>query len=166
MLQWIGEILIVLAGCGIGFSVSKELEEHLNNLNEIKKVFHLIKSEMQYTKAPFAEIFDKVGKKMSNPYKGWLLSVSKTLKQKQEKSFWDIWKHSIDEFLTDGRLMKEEIKELKEIGKQMEYPECLDLYIEQLEYRTKLLREDYKTKKKIYRSLGVMGGIFLAVILL
>ena len=63
MHRWIGSILIIAASSGIGISCSIELQNHLNALEELKKLFCLMKSELEYTRAPFAEVFEKIKRK-------------------------------------------------------------------------------------------------------
>lgn len=166
MHKWIGYILIIVACSGIGFSKSRELQCHLNELEEVKKLFCLLKSELQYTRAPFAELFEKVGRKMEEPFKTWLLKLALRLKQKEVGSFWEIWCLSIAEDLQNSRLKEDELEELKHVGKSLEYMESLDLYIEQMEYKINNTREVYRSKRKLCQSMGVMGGIFLVILFL
>lgn len=166
MLKLIGSILIITATSGIGFSKSKELQKHLNTLEELKKLFCLLRSELQYTHSPFAEVFSKLSTKTSTPYEEWLSNLSVRLNNKTRGSFWEIWCNSITDNLIETNLKEDELKELKNAGKNMEYIESLDLFIEQLEYRIKSTREVYQSKRKICQSMGVVGGIFLVILLL
>lgn len=166
MLKIIGSIFIITATTGIGFSKSKELQNHLNTLEELKKLFCLIRSELQYTHAPFTEVFSKIGTKTSTPYREWISSLSQRLMKKTRGSFWEIWCLSITEDLNETNLKKDELEELRSVGKNLEYIESLELYIEQLEYRIKNTREVYRSKRKLCQSMGIMGGIFLVILLL
>lgn len=166
MLKLIGSILILLACSGIGFSRSHEMQRHLDELEELKKLFYLLKSELQYTRAPFAEVFEKIGKKTREPFQTWLSDLCFRLNEKRGGMFWEMWCASIEENLKDCRLKEDELNELKSVGKNLEYIESLDLYIEQMEYKIKNLREVYRSKRKLCQSLGIMGGVFLVILLL
>lgn len=166
MLKLLGSILILSACIGIGFGKSRELQCHLEQLEEIKKLFYLLRSELHYTRAPFAEVFETISKKTKTPYKEWLLELCNRLKQKESGSFWDIWTTSIVEDLINSGLKEDEINELQSLGKNLEYTESLDLYLEQLEYHIKHTRENYRSKRKLCQSMGIMGGIFLVILLL
>ena len=165
-MKLIGSILILASCTGIGFSKSNDMQAHLNELEELKKIFYLLKSELQYTRAPFAEVFEKIGQKTREPFQSWLLDLCTSLNEKRSGMFWDMWCSSIEENLKGSRLKEDELKELKNIGKNMEYMESLDLFIEQMEYGIKNTRESYRTKRKLCQSLGIMGGIFLVILLL
>ena len=166
MLKIIGSIFIITATTGIGFSKSRDLQNHLNTLEELKTLFCLLRSELQYTHAPFAEVFSKISTKTSTPYREWLSQLSRQLMNKTRGSFWEIWCLSIEEDLQKRNLKEDELEELKTVGKNMEYIESLDLFIEQLEYRIKNTREAYRSKRKLCQSMGIMGGIFLVILLL
>lgn len=166
MFKWIGYILIIAACSGIGFAKSGELQKHLDELEELKKLFYLLRSEMQYTRAPFAEIFEKICDKTTEPYKTWMKSLSDRLKIKGTGTFAEIWFLSIKEDFTNSKLKEDEIEGLKNIGKNLGYMESFDLYIDQLEYNIKQKREAYQSKKKLCQSLGIMGGVFLVILLL
>ena len=165
-MKLIGSILILASCTGIGFSKSNDMQAHLNELEELKKIFYLLKSELQYTRAPFAEVFEKIGQKTREPFQSWLLDLCTSLNEKRSGMFWDMWCSSIEENLKGSRLKEDELKELKNIGKNMEYMESLNLFIEQMEYGIKNTRESYRTKQKLCQSLGIMGGIFLVILLL
>ena len=166
MYKWIGSILILIACTGMGYGRSHEMQHHLIELEELKKICCLLKSELEYTRAPFAEVFDKIGKRTIEPFQTWLLRLSNRLHEKGTGTFWEIWSDSIAIDLQGSRLKIEEIEELRGIGKNLEYVESLELYIQQLEYNIQNTREDYQSKKKLCQSMGIMGGIFLVTLLL
>ena len=166
MLKIIGSIFIITATTCIGFSKSNEMQCYLHELEELKKLFCLLQSELQYTHAPFAEVFSKISTKTSTSYREWLSNLSQRLMNKTRGSFWEIWCLSITEDMKEANLKEEELEELKNVGKNMEYIESLELYIEQLEYRIKNTREAYRSKRKLCQSMGIMGGIFLVILLL
>ena len=162
----VGLVLVFVACTGFGYTKYLELKNHLNALQELRQIFYTLRSELQYTRATFEEIFGKMGKKFDNPFGRWLEGLQRELKEKNGKSFFSIWKKSIDEEVEGFYLKKEDLDELKEIGKNLEHFEHIDLFIEQLEYKIQRTREDYETKGKLYRSFGIMSGVFLVILLL
>ena len=162
----IGSMFIFAACCGLGYAKSYDMQLHLRELEELKRMFYLLRSELQYTRAPFADVFEKIGKKVTEPYQTWLQNLCDYLSCKKGGGFWEIWNRSIEENLRNSRLKEEEINELKQVGKNLEYIESLDLYLEQMEYQIKNTKEIYQSKRKLCQSLGIAGGIFLVILLL
>lgn len=165
MQKLIGCILVFIACTAMGVSKGQDLEMHLKELEKLRRIFLFIRSELQYTRAPFEEIFEKVEKKNEGIYARWLEVLAENL-HKGETTFEEIWRKSIEEQLSQSRLTKEERQELKNVGKTLEHIETIDLYLEQLEYQIHNKRKAYQSKKKIYQSMGISGGIFLGIILL
>lgn len=166
MQKLIGCAMVFVACSGMGICKGLELQSHLRELEELKKIFTLLKSELQYTRAPFAEVFRKIGKKTKGKLGDWLINLYKSLEEKGTGTFYEIWCDSLETNLYYTYLKTEEIDELKNLGKNLEYIESIDLYIEQLEYNIKNTREEYRTKRKLCQSMGIMGGIFLVILLL
>ena len=166
MQKIMGSIIVIVTCTAFGFEKSRELQFRLKELEELKKMFTILKSEMQYTRAPFSELFFKISRKMEGIYKEWLIRLSKDLEKREKGTFQEAWKITILDCLDTSRLTVEEKEELWQIGNSLGYPETIDLYLEQLELSIQRTREELKTKKKLYQSMGVMCGIFLVIVLL
>ena len=165
MQKIIGSIIVLLASTAMGFEKSHGLEVHVRELETLKCIFVLLKKEMQYTKAVIPELFEKISKKMDRNYKEWLSELARDLRAYKKGTFEEIWKDSVDKWFCESRLTKEEIEELSQIGKSLGYIETLDLYLEQLEISIQRTREESKNKKKLYQTMGILGGIFLVIVL-
>ena len=159
-------MLIIFASAGIGYSKNQELKNHLKALENLEQAFFMLRGELQYTRATFEDVFEKLGDKIDGPIGKWLKSLWRRLYEKEGTSFWEIWKSSIEQELQESHLKKEDLNELKEIGKNLGHFENIDLFIEQLGYKIQKTREDCETKGKLYRSFGIMGGVFLVILLL
>lgn len=138
----------------------------MKELEDLRHFYYFLRGELQYTHAPFADIFEKIGDKMENHTGKWLKALSKILQEKGGKSFVEIWEKSIEQNMKKSALKQEDLEELKMIGKGLTHFENLDLYIEQLEYKIQKKREIYVVKGKLYKSFGIMGGVFLVILLL
>ena len=162
----IGGMFVLVASSGLGIHYGEELKSYLNQLEELKKMFCLMKRELEYVKIPFAELFEKLELKVSSPFREWVGLLREKLESREQGIFIEIWYNTIEETLKTSKLKTEDLEELKGVGKNLEYIDNLNLYIEQLEYKICQLRQVYHTKRKLSRTLGVMGGIFLVILLL
>lgn len=166
MQKIIGSIVVVLACTGIGYEKSREMQLHVKELEELKRVFTLLRSEIYYTKAPFSVVFAKIGNKVEGLYGTWLQELSYDLEQRDRGMFQEIWEQSIHKHFDRNTLKKDERKGLCALGASLGYLETIDLYLEQLNLTIQTTREETASKKKLYQSMGVMGGIFLVIVLL
>lgn len=159
-------MMVIFACSAIGFDKSHKLQQHVNELENLKHIFVLIKKEIQYTKAPLSEIFLRISKKTEPAMGEWLKIISLNLQKCGETTFQEIWEKSIEQCFEESRLCKREQEELIQVGKNMGYIEAVDLYLEQLEDSIEQTREEARTKKKLYQSIGIMSGFFLVIVLL
>lgn len=166
MLKIIGSVIIILTCAGLGFEKADEELQHLKQLEELKKLFVLIRSEISYSKAPFGKVFQKISKNAEDVFGDWMQMLADQLEERKNGTFQEVWEQAIEEYLEKSRLTKQELAELKQIGNSLGYLETWDLYLEQLEITIRQTRKETASKQKLYRSMGVMGGLFLVIILL
>ena len=85
---------------------------------------------------------------------------------RHKSTFEEIWITAIDIHFKDTFLTYSELEELKQIGKNISHKEALALFLAQIELFIQHTREEEKTKKKLYQSMGIMTGIFLVIVLI
>lgn len=166
MQKIIGSIIVIAVCTAMGFEKSKELQQHLKELEGLKRLFTILHSELVYTKAALSEVFLKTSKKTEEPYKNWLLDLAKQLEMCGTGTFSELWKNSIDTHFAETILEKNEVDELEQVGLGIQYADTLNLYLNQLDFSIETTREELKSKKKLYQSMGIMCGIFLVIVLL
>lgn len=172
MQKIIGCILIITACTGIGYLKGVDLQKHLTEIQTLRQLFFMMKSEIKYTKAPLGEAFWHIGRRLDGAYAKWMMELSKRLEQKSGSRFADLWNDSIVEYLNDTYLSREDLQKLKSLGGHMGYLDeemqigTINLFLEQLETEIEKIRENIAAKRKLCNCLGVMGGIFLAVVLI
>ena len=172
MQKIIGCILIIAAGSGMGWLKALELQKHLEEVQRLRELFLMLRSEIRYTKAPLQEAFYHMGKRTEDIYGEWLLELSKRLEEKAGKSFPELWTRTIETYLSHTYLKKTDLEKLKDVGTNMGYMDeemqigAVNLYLERLELEIQQMWEELAARKRLCNCLGVMGGIFLAVVLI
>lgn len=172
MLKIIGMILIIGASTGFGFSMSYDLRKRIDELKYIRKIMLMLRGEVKYIKSPIPEAFLNISVRVKEPYKLFLDNTSKELIELEGKTFYDIWRNRIKVDLKDLKLKKEDLFHLEKIGENLGYLDgemqlgTIDLYVEQLADEIKSLEGTISSKSRIYNCLGVMGGIFMAILLM
>lgn len=172
MQRFIGSLLIILATTGAGIVYGTELKGYLEKLLYIRHIIYMLKGEMEYSNAPLSEIFGRVAVRVKEPFCTWLRAMERQVENREEDGFAKIWNRSIDRHLKVLHLKSTHSIQLKELGTFLGQldgdtsSKTMQLYLNRLELEIEKVREGMAAKKRIGNCLGVMGGIFLVVILL
>lgn len=172
MLKFIGASLIISSCSALGFYFSYELKTRIANLKDLKKLLILLRGDIQYANTPLPEAVQALAKRHDGTYKNFLNNISSCLMELNGESFASIWKEGVKKDLLHTSLMKEDYALLNQLGESIGYLDknmqinTLDLYLEQIEVAIDGLSQSVKEKTHLYNSLGVMGGIFITIILL
>lgn len=174
ILKWAGALMILAAGPGLGWWMADRWKKRLEQLEELRRLIYSLKGEITYSQAPLGEAFERSGRRCQGPLGQMFLQVSREIGQRQGDSLDQIWKRQAEQLVRehpDLPLNREDIDHLKGLGSQLGYLDIqmqertLLLYLEQLDLAIGYLREHKKEKCRLYTSLGMMGGLFLVIVL-
>ena len=172
MQRFIGCLLILGATTGAGIAYGTELQRYLEKLVYIRHIVYMLKGELEYSNAPLGEIFGRVAVRVKEPYRKWLRVMERQVEEREEDEFAKIWNRSVDRNLSELHLKSVHSIQLKELGTFLGQLDgdtssrTMQLYLNRLELEIEKVREGMAAKKRIGNCLGVMGGIFLVVILI
>ena len=154
-----------------GITKAEKVKNQWENMEYLQRIISLIQSEIRYSRAFLGEIFANIGQGVKEPYKSWLLEMSDRVNEFSGARFEDIWKVSVHKNLKVLNLPEQELESLKSLGNQLGYADMqvqmrlLDLYQEHLERTIREVHGEVQTKVRLYHCLGVMSGLFVAVLL-
>lgn len=172
MLKFAGCILVIATTTILGIQKGTELKESYRQLQYIQRLMYLLQSEIRYGRAYLGEIFVHMGKQSIEPYQTWLISLGKKMEQRDGTNFAAMWKDGIETHLKNLSLPSGETERLLILGAQLGNTDIemqikiLELYQEQLSQTMEEMREGMRVKVRLCHCLGIMGGIFIAVLLL
>lgn len=99
------------------------------------------------------------------------LQVAGRIREQQGEAFVQIWKNEIEGLGEESALTKKDRQMLAGMGEHLGFMDRdmqernLLLFLEQLDLEIQGLREHKQERSRLYTSLGVMGGLFLAILL-
>lgn len=164
--------MIFAAATLMGMQAASGIEEEYRQMQYVQQLIYLLQSEMKYSRAYLGEAFLHIKEQIREPYKSWLGEMSRQMECKDQGLFSFIWERGITDYLGEVRLPDEEIRRLLELGGKLGAADMemqlktLELYQEQMALAMTEKREGMRTKIRLCRCLGVMGGIFLIVLLI
>lgn len=171
ILHLFGAVLVILASSGLGFFMAAQWSEHLKTAEALRKMIFLLKGEIVYGNSHLAEALASSGKKAGGELGALFLKVAERLERQEGELFYSIWQEEIDRLPKELCLSKEDRQSLKGLGEHLGYLDMgmqertILLYLEQLELTINYLREHKQEKSRLYTSLGIMGGLFLTIVM-
>ena len=154
-----------LACVGIGFAKSAALSAHVKDLETLQKIIQYLRGEIVTAASPLPDAFWETGRRMRDPYRDFLQDISEDMRRPA------ILEENTAVHLADTRLTKEEKEELQEAGCSLGTGDRamqkanLDRYEARLVQRIAELQKGLPERKRLCQSLGIMGGLFLFLIL-
>lgn len=168
----IGCILIVSSCIGMGLYFSGELKTRILDLKELRKLIFLLRGDIRYANTPLPEAVQALSIRHEGKYKRFLMKIADRLNELGGVSFCTIWKEAVNKDLGNTSLSKKDLINLGQLGENLGYLDkdmqinTLDLFISQLEEEIKEISKNVKEKSYLYNTLGVMGGLFITIIML
>ena len=166
-----GIILIVFSGAGLGICKSLELSRREKILEQLGKMILLLKNQIRCTGDTIPDALLEVAGKMSGEYREFLLSTSGAVQKRNGNTFGEIFKDCARELLPLSKVSEEERGCFLSIGERLGYLDRemqvaqLSLLEADMDRCLGSLRRTMKEKKKLYQNMGIMGGIFLAILM-
>ena len=168
MLRVAGACLILSASSLLGVQKSRQFTKRIEQLQELQRIVLLIQGEILYKNAALPEALRSSAGKVKVPFDSFL---RQTAGRADGVRFSDLFETEIKEQLKGTALTKEDKEEFARFGESLGYLDvemqknAMKLYLKELEQKIEYLQKEIPQKRKLYQSLGVMGGIFLLILL-
>lgn len=166
-----GCILILCSTSGIGFLYAKEVERRQEDLYEIKTIALQLRGEIRYAMTALPEALEHIAKRNGGRIRPFLLEICKKLSEYSGESMLHIWT-ACEEKLNVTSLTKKDKLSFHQLGESLGYLDkemqlaTIDLFLEQTEETLRELETVGREKKRLYKSLGILAGVFLVIIIL
>lgn len=173
-IKLIGAALIVLAGAGFGACPVHTMKERIKNLEELYFCLLRLKSEINHGGKPLPEAIDAAAESKGTGTTGAYRRVMKLLADRMKagrEAYETLLYRCVKEGFADCVVTKEEQDAFTETfvllgGADKEKQlRMLSYYADSVREAIAGEKQKKKEKSYLYRSLGILGGIFLSVIL-
>jgi len=170
LVQASGATLILGASIMWGVYMSAKNHFRLKDLREMKRAFGVLMSEIDYGQSPLSEAAFNVATKCSDPVYAIFSDFAQGLLGKVD--VYELWNKAINENSEVSYFSAEDLEIFKSFGKTLGY---LDREMQlrniemQLDYINMKIDELEKTKvkaRKMYLSLGALGGLMTIILLI
>ena len=171
MLKAVGALLVVLSCGAMGYGKSLSYTKRQRELEEIQKMLYFLLGEITYRREALPEAMVRVADKIRPPLSDFLREVSRAAKEYQGERFSKIFSQKAEKYLKETSLTKTDLEEFIRLGEDLGYMDItmqentINLYLEELKGEILKTEKEGPARKTMYQALGLMAGMFLAIIL-
>lgn len=172
MLKIIGAIIIITSSTAIGLYYSTLAKTRVEELKDLRKCMYILKGDIRYSATPLPEAIKTVAMKIESNLSPFFNKISDELNKLEGNTFSEIWERCVKAELNQSCLSIKDKMYLVHFGESMGYLDkdtqmsTIDLYISQLDTEIDELTITVKEKTRLYNLLGIMGGIFVTIIII
>ena len=172
IMKIIGCILVVASSTGMGFFFSNEMRCRIEDLKELRKLIGLLRGDIRFANTPLPEAISSITRRQSGNFNKFFNYVSTKLRELSGHTFSEIWKEAVLKELSDTSLSKKDKLHIIQFGESLGYLDkdmqmnTIDLFISQLEDEIKELSKTVKEKAYLYKTLGIMAGVFIIIVMI
>ncbi len=168
----LGGLLISCGGFLLGGRAVGRMKKRVRDMQELRRVLHYLRAEIEYTAAPLQIAFQHIAGKGREPYATWLGTLAGKMQERQGRSFEALWEASLAEMMNHSGLTKKELSLLLDLGQSLGYLDVkqqlggIDLCDALLGQELSQLGNSLQERTKTVWSICTLGGLMLVLILL
>lgn len=172
MVKLIGAILVLVSAYAMGCLLALQVKEQEKWLKDIKTALFLLQGELEYRQVPLPDALTVIGKRHGGRLACFFQNLSEELSKKEGISLQKLWKKTAVGALKDCPLSTEQKEEFGDLGicftetDKETRRNSLEFYLNRLEEDIVKLRDTGADKAYLCRTLGMLGGIFLLILVL
>ncbi len=170
MVKCAGILLIMAGAYGLGSYLCAYLKGRLEQLVECREVFVQMDACREYLRLPYAELLRKSAGGKSRILTELLLEVADEMEKSRNADAGALWEAAFSKRKKQLLLKEEEIGLLLALARSLmlegNHTQVAKVYFMQLEDHIERAMEEKKEKQKLFRTISILGGLFLVVLLL
>lgn len=172
MLKMAGLLLIIMSSSALGFTYSRQLSQRVRQLKSLQHIALLLKAEIDYGNASLPEAMETIAAKEQPPFNYFLESMAQKLNSHTQQPLAQLYEEEVQKQLAPTSLKEKDLFEFSQLGKGLGYLDkgqqlrTLELYLKEVGREIQEAMDELPQKQKLFRSLGVMGGLFLAILII
>ena len=172
MIKVCGAILVLIGTVGITYVMNGEMRTVLGLKRELIKMLQLLEGEIRHRNLNLPECFTAIADRLSASVSGFLRGVAEELQQREGIPLSTVWRERAKSYFAQHPLCGKELEAFCKFGEEFGFRDQVMQREIIRQYQTHLEEEASEAMKKlremtrIYNVLGILGGIFIVVILL
>ena len=172
MFPTIAGALALIVSCGaLGFYFAALEGFRIRDLQEFKKALMILSSEIEHMRAPLPMACANIAKRTREPVSSLFLNFSALLADNVGETAYQLWTAALDQQKKRAYLAAEDWDVIEGFGKTLGYLDkqmqqsAITATVEYINEKTTSLQTQSEKSRRMYRSLGFIGGLLLVVVL-
>ncbi len=167
-----GFIIIMITTYISGLYLAARTSFRIYDLEQLKKAITIFKGEVVYSSAPLGSLFKEISERTSGVISILFDLASKEIEKRSGEALIDIWAQVLGEVSKHSYFNTEDMEYIYSFGRTLGYADKgqqsdnARLLIEYVENTQSLLRDKKISEERLYKSLGIMCGLMISLVLL
>lgn len=172
MTRLAGAVLLFTACCGMGFWKSQQCTGRVRQLQELMRIGGFLKGEITFARTTLPEALERIGGKTEPPFSDFLETLAVRMKKYSGEKFSYILQQTMNDTMKNTYLEEEDMESFYQAACNLGYLDremqihLLESYLKEQGQKVEMLTAQLPGKRKLSRSLGILGGAFLVILLL
>jgi len=166
-----GAVALIASCAALGFYMAAQEGFRVHDLQEFKKALMILSSEIEHLRAPLPIACANIAKRTKEPVSNLFSHFSQLLTENEGETAYQLWVQALEKQKNRTHLAEEDWEIIEGFGKTLGYLDkqmqqsAITYAVEYIDEKTNSLQVQSDKNKRMYRSLGIIGGLFLAVLL-
>lgn len=169
-MKWIGALLLISTTSWMGFDMSKKLTDRPKQIRQLIQSLQIMEAEMGYSQLTLQYTFKTISGKIGYPINVFYEKLAEKLLG-TVSDFITIWDDELAHLMEISALSKQEEEILKQFGRNLgrhtfqQQQKHITLTIQHLERELDEAIDQKRKYEKMMKSLGVLIGLFIVVLI-
>ncbi|NMA34407.1 MAG: stage III sporulation protein AB [Clostridiaceae bacterium] len=166
----IGSLVVLLSSSFLGYIMSRDCSKRPQQLRRMQNLLQMFENQITYLSDVLAEVFERIGRAGGETGIFFITAVE-LLKKGQASSASEAWEKAVKKCIRMTALNKEDEQVLLSFGRSLGNTDLdgqirnIRLTLGQLAMQERKAEENRKKNESMYRSLGILGGMAVVIVL-
>ena len=170
-MKWIGAMLIIISTACIGLYISYRLEQRPKLIRQFESALQILEAEITFSQVPLQIAFQILSKQLPPPLKQFFSGLSEDMHAKGT-DFVPLWEKAVENLAKQTSFKRNEIEIIKQFGYSLgqhdyqQQQKQIRLALTHLDRELKTANDEQTKYSRLSKTLGVLSGIFIVLLLI
>lgn len=171
MIKLIGAVLIIAATTGWGLYRASLFASRPRQIRQLIHALRRLATDITYGSTPLPEALGKIGSQSAKPLDRMFGAMAERLGTGKTEAVREVWQQTIRHYWGQTAMASAEQEALLELGNTLgvsdreDQLKHLELAITMLQQEETTAREEQQRYEKLCRSLGLLGGALIVILI-